>query len=218
MTKPPVLLPSIFAAHVGKMESEIQKIKDACISMIHYDVMDNHFVPNISFGSSFIQQVMEQTPSIKADIHLMIALPGHWESYLELHPHALTIHLEAGEPSLIISILQKIKEHKIKAGLSIKPETPVSALKPFLEFIDLVLIMSVEPGFSFQAFIPESIQKIQEVRKLCGDQIIIEADGGISRKNMAELKKAGLDWFIMGGGFFKDPSYKNLVQDLSSSN
>ena len=210
------LLPSIFAADVGKMESEIEKIKNNNIQMIHYDVMDNHFVPNISFGPLFIQQMINATPNIKADIHLMIDLPGHWEMYLELNPVALTIHLEAGEPALVKSILQKIRSKNILAGLSIKPKTPVSAIKEFLGEFDLLLIMSVEPGFSFQSFIPESIAKIEEARALCGNDIIIEADGGISQKNMLELKKAGLDWFVMGGGFFKEENIASVHKSLLS--
>ena len=210
------LLPSIFAADAGKMESEIEKIKNNGIQMIHYDVMDNHFVPNISFGPLFIQQIMNAAPDVKADIHLMIDLPGHWEMYLDLNPVALTIHFEAANPTLIKSILQKIRAKNILAGLSIKPKTPVSAIKDFLGEFDLLLIMSVEPGFSFQSFIPESTAKIEEARALCGDDIIIEEDGGISQKNMLELKKAGLDWFVMGGGFFKEENIASVHKSLLS--
>ena len=210
------ILPSIFAADVSKMESEIEKIKQHDIKMIHYDVMDNHFVPNISFGPLFIQQIIQSTPNIQADIHLMIDLPGHWETYLDLNPSVLTVHLEAGNPILIKSILQQIRSKNILAGISIKPTTPITVLKEFLGEFDLLLIMSVEPGFSFQSFIPESVIKIQEARKLCGDNIIIQADGGISQKNMLELKNAGLDWFVMGGGFFKEANIHSMCQSLLS--
>lgn len=210
------ILPSIFAANVSEMSEEIKKIQNAGIELIHYDVMDNHFVPNISFGHLFIKQIMEVTPNIKADIHLMIELTPLWEEYLKLNPYSLTIHVEAGTPILIKSILKKIREVGVRAGLSIKPATPLSSIKEFLDDIDLLLIMSVEPGFSFQSFIPESIQKIKEARSLCGDNIIIEADGGISRQNMKELKKAGLDWFVMGGGFFKEENADILLSDFHS--
>ncbi len=217
VNKNSILLPSIFAADAGKMESEIQKMNDANIQMIHYDVMDNHFVPNISFGPLFIEQIINSTPNIKADIHLMITLDTDlWEQYLKLNPVSLTIHLEAGDTARIKYILKKIREHNILAGLSIKPNTPVSAIKEFIGDFDLLLIMSVEPGFSFQSFIPESVQKIAEARALCGNDIIIEADGGISSKNMSELKKAGLDWFVMGGGFFNSPNPNSLVQDFNN--
>ena len=210
------ILPSVFAANVAQMESEIQKIKESKIEIIHYDVMDNHFVPNISFGPLFIEQMIKATPEIKADIHLMTDLPGHWEAYLELKPYSLSIHLEAGTPELVKNILQKIKAQGILAGLSLKPQTPVSAIKDFIHDIDLLLIMSVEPGFSFQSFIPESVDKIREVRALCGKDIIIEADGGITKNNMAELKEAGLDWFVMGGGFFKEEKRAQLLKDLKA--
>lgn len=210
------ILPSIFAANVGKMHEEIQLIKESKIELIHYDVMDNHFVPNISFGPLFIQQVMAATPSIKADIHLMIELNPLWEDYLKLNPYSLTIHIEAGTPELVKTILKKIRAKGVLAGLSLKPKTPISMIKEFIDDIDLLLIMSVEPGFSFQSFIPESIEKIREARILCGDKIIIEADGGISRNNMQELKEAGLDWFVMGGGFFKEQNPKTLITDFNN--
>lgn len=210
------LLPSIFAADVGNMNKEIEKMNVANIELIHYDVMDNHFVPNISFGSLFIQQMMKATPNIKADIHLMIELSPLWEEYLKLMPYSLTIHMEAGSEELVKSILKKIRSKGVLAGLSIKPATPISAIQNFVDDIDLLLIMSVEPGFSYQSFIPESIQKIQEARELLGDNIIIEADGGISSQNMKELKKAGLDWFVMGGGFFKEENVQQLITEFDS--
>lgn len=211
------ILPSIFAANIGKMESELEKIKNSHIERIHYDIMDNHFVPNISFGISFVEQIMSALPTIKGDIHLMIDLPGHWESYLTLQPEVLTIHLEAGTQDLVISILKKIRESGVLAGLSIKPNTPVSAIQPYIDYIDLLLIMSVEPGFSFQSFIPDSITKVKEARQLLGDTIIIEGDGGISEVNMMELKEAGLDWFVMGGGFFKSPNYETLTKKIQTN-
>lgn len=215
VNKKHTILPSIFAANVGKMESEIQKIKESAITMIHYDVMDNHFVPNISFGPLFIEQIMTALPHTLADIHLMIDLPYYrWENYLKLCPHVLTIHLEAGESTLIKEILKEIRSNNIKAGLSIKPKTPVSAIKEYIQDIDLLLIMSVEPGFSFQSFIPESLERIKEARELCGNNILIEADGGITSANMFELKKAGLDWFVMGGGFFKDEQRSTLQERI----
>lgn len=210
------ILPSIFAADFSDIKSAIDLMNKCSISKIHYDVMDNHFVPNMSFGIQFIQQVMQATPNIEADIHLMIDLPGYYKNFLELKPKVLTIHLEAGNENLVKEILQDIRAHGVLAGLSIKPSTPVAAIKNFIGDFDLLLIMSVEPGFSFQHFIPESLLKIKEARQLLGNHIIIEADGGINRSNMLDLKKAGLDWFVMGGGFFKDSSPEQLIHDLNS--
>ncbi|MGL4394365.1 MAG: ribulose-phosphate 3-epimerase [Brevinema sp.] len=210
------LLPSIFASNFADVKSSLELMRKCSIDKIHYDVMDNHFVPNMSFGLQFVEQVMKATPDMKADIHLMISLPGHYENFLALKPEVLTIHLEAGEPNLVKEILRDIRSKGVLAGLSIKPKTPVSAIKEFLGEFDFLLIMSVEPGFSFQSFIPESVERIREARTICGENIIIEADGGISRENMEICKKAGLDWFVMGGGFFKDQSPETLVSDLEN--
>ncbi|MGL4388176.1 MAG: ribulose-phosphate 3-epimerase [Brevinema sp.] len=212
------ILPSLFASDFSDVKSSLELIKKSSITKIHYDVMDNHFVPNISFGLQFVEQIMTAIPEIKADIHLMIELPGYYETFLALKPEVLTIHLEAGTPATVKKILKDIRANNVLSGLSIKPSTPVSAINDFLGEFDLLLIMSVEPGFSFQSFIPESLERVQEARNICGDNIIIEADGGISRKNMGSLKKSGLDWFVMGGGFFKDSSPETLVEDLHKHN
>ncbi len=208
------ILPSIFAADFSDTAAAVKKIKDSGIELIHYDVMDNHFVPNISFGIQFVEQIMKACPEIGADIHLMIELPGNYEKFLDLNPKSLTVHLEAADD--VAPILQNIRSKGVMAGISIKPSTPVSALKKLEGEFDLLLIMSVEPGFSFQSFIPESLDRIKEARNLFGDKIIIEADGGITRNNMHELKTAGLDWFVMGGGFFKDSSPQTLMKDLNN--
>lgn len=216
MNKKITLLPSLFAANFADIATAIKQTQEAHIEYFHYDVMDNHFVPNISFGMQFIEQVMKAAPNSKADIHLMIELSKNWEQFLELKPYSLTIHIEAGEPRLIHEILQKIRQSGILAGLSIKPATPMEAIQKFVDEIDLLLIMSVEPGFSFQSFIPNSINKIRQAKKILNSSIIIEADGGINRTNMKELKQVGLDWFVMGGGFFKDPQYQTLATDLQN--
>ncbi|MGL4562067.1 MAG: ribulose-phosphate 3-epimerase [Brevinema sp.] len=210
------IIPSIFAGNFSDIKSALDLIKQSSITKIHYDIMDNHFVPNMSFGVQFVSQVMQAKPEISADIHLMIDLPGHYEYFLDLNPEVLTIHLEAGSTQLVQDILKNIRSKGVLAGLAIKPSTPVSMIKDFLGAFDLLLIMSVEPGFSFQSFIPESIERVREARCLCGKDIIIEADGGINRKNMTILKEAGLDWFVMGGGFFHDSSPFTLTEDLKN--
>ncbi|MGL4367069.1 MAG: ribulose-phosphate 3-epimerase [Brevinemataceae bacterium] len=208
------ILPSIFAGNFADTASTMKQITQAGITMIHFDIMDNHFVPNLSFGPLFVEHIMQSYPNIKADIHLMIELPGNWERYLELKPESLTIHYEAGSKELVYSILKKIQDCNIKAGLSLKPSTPISVAEEFLPVMDLLLIMSVEPGFSLQPFIPESLDRIKKARELFGSRLIIEADGGITRQNIHQLKQAGLDWFVMGGGFFKDPAPETLFCEL----
>lgn len=213
------ILPSIFAANFADIPSALDLIRNSGINMIHYDVMDNHFVPNISFGKQFVQQVMAAIPEIQADIHLMIDLPGHYEKFLELKPRVLTIHAEATEN--ILPYLREARSEGILAGVSLKPGTPIDVLKDLAGEFDVLLIMTVEPGFSFQKFIPQSLQKIQQARSFFGGSIILEADGGINRQNMHILKQSGLNWFVMGGGFFNDLSPDTLLFNLnkkSSSN
>ncbi|MGL5722214.1 MAG: ribulose-phosphate 3-epimerase [Brevinema sp.] len=206
------LLPSIFAADFSDIKSALETITQAGVRTIHYDVMDNHFVPNMSFGVQFVQQVMEAS-SQEADIHLMISPIKNYEPFLDLQPKALTIHYEAEGD--IRAILKEIRKKGVKAGISLKPSTPVSVLKGWEDEIDLLLLMSVEPGFSFQSFMPETLSRVKEARALLGSSVIIEADGGINRSNTPSLIDAGLDWFVMGGGFFRDTDQKSLVEMLS---
>lgn len=208
------ILPSIFAANFADIPSALALIRNSGITMVHYDVMDNHFVPNISFGEQFVKQVMAAVPEIQADIHLMIDLPGHYEKFLMLKPRVLTIHAEASEN--IIPYLREVRSEGILAGVSLKPDTPIDILKDLAGEFDLLLVMSVEPGFSFQQFIPGSFQKIQQARSFFGENLIIEADGGINRQNMHMLKEAGLNWFVMGGGFFNDLSPDTLLFSLNN--
>ncbi|MGL5254608.1 MAG: ribulose-phosphate 3-epimerase [Brevinema sp.] len=207
------LLPSIFAADFSDIKSALDKISAAGVKTIHYDVMDNHFVPNLSFGIQFIEQVMQASSPIEADIHLMISPVNNYEPFLELMPTVLTIHYEADGD--IRGILREIRKKGVKAGISLKPSTPVSVLKGWEDDIDLLLLMSVEPGFSFQTFIPETFNRIKEARMLLGPSVIIEADGGINRENILALLEAGLDWFVMGGGFFRDEDPLSLIKIFS---
>lgn len=208
----PCLLPSIFASNFADTAYTLRLMEHSKIERVHYDIMDNHFVPNLSFGSQFCSQLINASPFAKADIHLMIDLPANYKDFLKLKPEVLTIHVEAGGDTQ--TILRHIRSTGVKAGLSVKPSTPLSLLEPFKGEFDLLLIMSVEPGFSFQSFIPESIEKIAQARLMFGTDIIIEADGGIGRDNMHLLRQAGLDWFVMGGGFFKDPKPDLLHSDF----
>lgn len=210
----PCLLPSIFASNFADSASALSLMEGAGIRRIHYDVMDNHFVPNMSFGLQFCQQLIKAAAFASADIHLMITLPGGYEDFLALKPEVLTVHVEAAAD--VRPILRSIRAAGVKAGISVKPKTPLSALEPLKGEFDLLLIMSVEPGFSFQSFIPESVAKVKEARRLFGPDIIIEADGGIGRANMEALRQAGLDWFVMGGAFFKDENPAQLNQALGA--
>lgn len=203
--------PSIFAADFSDMKSAIRKMETAGVDWIHYDVMDNHFVPNISFGPKFIQDIAAQT-DIFGDMHLMIDLDRNADIFFSLNVENITIHLESTQNS-VIDYIKKIKDAGKQAGISIKPKTPVAVLVPYLDEIDLVLIMSVEPGFSGQKFQPVAVDKVRELVNLIGDRKIdIQVDGGVARDTYRELTEAGATNLVMGSAFFKDPDPGELTR------
>jgi ribulose-phosphate 3-epimerase len=206
--------PSIFAADFFNLSKAVKLFDEAGVDRIHFDVMDNHFVPNISFGAKMIGDIMART-SIPAEAHLMIDLNNHrWESFLELPVVHLTVHLEAAY-EYILDIVEKIKLSGKTAGISVSPETPVEVISSFLNEIDMVLIMSVEPGFSGQKFMGETLEKIRKARVLMrGRPITIQVDGGVDRMNYREALKAGADFLVVGTAFYNDENITEWVNDI----
>lgn len=207
--------PSIFAADFYTLSGAVELFETADTDMIHFDVMDNHFVPNISFGMKFIEDIMART-NIPADIHLMIDInqKDTLAPFLKLPAENITLHLESVSGSLLPDI-ELIKNAGKKAGISIKPGTPVDAVLPYLADIDLILLMSVEPGYSGQKFLPESIGRLKEMKTAIGQRkISLQIDGGIERENYAQVIKAGGDILVIGSAFFKDKNIKGWVKDI----
>ncbi|HPH03804.1 MAG TPA: ribulose-phosphate 3-epimerase, partial [Spirochaetota bacterium] len=187
---------------------EIHALQAGGADAIHYDVMDNHFVPNLTFGFKFIEDAMKAS-RLPADVHLMISDPGaSLDKWLALKPAALTFHLEA-EPDAV-PLINRIKAAGVRAFLSIKPATPVSALSPFLQDLDGVLIMLVEPGFGGQAMLPSTVAKIAELRNLAAD-LEIQIDGGIKMDNYKELVSLGADNLVIGSGIFAYSDYAAAI-------
>ena len=197
--------PSILSADFSKLGSEIENLEKAKADLIHIDVMDGHFVPNITIGPEVIKKLRKYT-SLPFDVHLMIS-PVHnfIKNFAEAGSDIITIHPEATDD--LLSSIKKIKSFNKKAGVSLNPETPVDKVLPVLKLIDLVLVMSVNPGFGGQKFIKETLNKVKILRKEIDAQKLktqIEIDGGINFENAAMAKKAGVDILVSGTTIFKE--------------
>jgi ribulose-phosphate 3-epimerase len=202
MTARPIrIAPSILSADFSRLGEEITAIEAAGADYIHVDVMDGHFVPNISFGPLVMASVRKFT-ALPFDVHLMIAPADPYvAAFARAGADIITVHAEAG-PHLHRT-LQAIKAEGKKAGVAINPATPVSALEHVIDDIDLLLIMSVNPGFGGQSFIPESLNKIRQARALIGNRDIdLEVDGGISADNARSVADAGANVFVAGSSVY----------------
>ena len=197
--------PSILSADFSKLGSEIQDLEKAKADLIHIDVMDGHFVPNITIGPEVINKLRKYT-SLPFDVHLMIS-PVHdfIKNFAEAGADIITIHPEA--TNNLVSSIQKIKSFNKKAGVSLNPETSVKKVLPVLKLIDLVLVMSVNPGFGGQKFIKDTLEKVKILRKEIDTKKLktqIEIDGGINFENAIMAKKAGVDILVSGTTIFKE--------------
>lgn len=216
MAKNIKIAPSILSANYMYMGKAIQDLETAKADFIHVDVMDGSFVPNLNFGVKMVSDLRKFTSSV-LDVHLMIVNP---EKYIEAFAKAgadyLTIHYEATSENLI-DLLKKIRSLGVKSGISIKPDTPVSVLKELLPYCDMVLIMSVYPGFGGQKFIQNSLERIIELKKYIdesGFDIELEVDGGITIENAPEVKRAGANVLVAGSTVFNAPDMKEAIEAL----
>jgi ribulose-phosphate 3-epimerase len=205
--------PSILSADFANLEAEFASISSA--DGIHVDVMDGHFVPNMTFGLPVVKRMQEIT-SLPLDVHLMIENPDVWApKYAALGVFSVTVHFEACED--LATLIPKIKAQGSRIGVAIKPGTPVKALLPYLEELDQVLVMSVEPGFGGQSFIPSSLDKVVELKSLLAQRGLatwIQVDGGISAENIAQVAAAGADTFVAGSSVFGAPDRNEMISRL----
>lgn len=197
------IAPSILSADFAKLGEEILEVSRAGADFIHIDIMDGHFVPNITFGMQVVKSIRKYTDKI-FDVHLMIENPVNYiDSFIEAGADLITIHYEADKH--IDRTVQYIKSKGIKVGIALNPGTPVSIIKDLIPFLDMVLIMSVNPGFGGQSFIPYSINKIKEVREIaatCNRNLLIQVDGGVDKNISKKLIEAGANVLVAGSAIF----------------
>ena len=210
MTK--LIAPSILSADFNRLGEEVHAVEAAGADWIHADVMDGHFVPNITFGPLVVAAVRKIT-RLPIDVHLMIESPDRYiQAFAEAGADWISVQVETC-PHLNRAV-QQIKEAGAKAGVVLNPSTPLSALDWVLEYTDYVLIMSVNPGFGGQTFIGNSIEKIRRLRRMIGDRglsTLIEVDGGIKEKNMAAVAAAGANVFVAGSAIFGQKDYRQVI-------
>ena len=219
MAKKIKVAPSILSADFARLEDEIKAVEKAGADLIHVDVMDGHFVPNITIGPLIVEAARKAT-RLPLDVHLMIARPEQYISdFVKAGADYITVHVEATRH--LNRVVQMIREHKgVRAGVSLNPATPLSGLDHILDNVDMVLIMSVNPGFGGQAFIPSSLEKIRSLRKRIDDRglnVEIEVDGGVKLENAAEIIRAGADILVAGSAVFGHKDYGAVIREIRGS-
>jgi ribulose-phosphate 3-epimerase len=210
------IAPSILSANFAKLGEEVDNVLAAGADIVHFDVMDNHFVPNLTIGPLVCEALRKHGVTAPIDVHLMIEpvdriIPDFAKagaSIITFHPEA-SVHIDR--------TLQLIRDNGCKAGLVFNPGTPLHYLDYVMDKLDMILLMSVNPGFGGQSFIPSALPKLREVRKRIDDSglnIRLEIDGGVKTENIREIKEAGADTFVAGSAIFGKPDYKKIIDDM----
>jgi ribulose-phosphate 3-epimerase len=213
----PIVAPSLLSANFLQLQADCDMLNESQADWFHLDVMDGRFVPNLSFGLPVIEQIRKATTKI-CDVHLMILEPEKYtEAFAKAGADILTVHYEAC--THLHRNIQQIKSFNMKAGVALNPHTPVQVLEDILQDIDMVLIMSVNPGFGGQQFIPQTYEKIRKLRRMIdekGLKVHIEIDGGVSMENARQIVDAGADVLVAGNAVFKAPDQKAMIAALKS--
>lgn len=210
-----IIAPSVLSADFGRLNEEIQAVEQAGADWIHVDVMDGHFAPNITIGPAVVESVRKAT-SLPVDVHLMIENADNYiKDFASAGSDIITVHVEAC--THLNRTIQLIKEQEVRAGAVLNPATPLSSLEEILHEIDMVLLMSVNPGFGGQTFIPSMLDKIQNLNDVMShyeNPIELEVDGGIKPENAGEIKVAGASVLVAGSAIFNAKDYKKAIESL----
>jgi len=210
-----LIAPSLLSADFARLKDEIQAVEAAGADWIHADIMDGHFVPNLTFGPMVVEAVRRAT-GLPIDVHLMISEPDRYISdFAKAGATLISVHAETC--AHLNRTVQLIRDAGARPGVVLNPATPVETLQWILEYLDFVLVMSVNPGFGGQRFIPNSIAKITQLRAMIAERglnTLIEVDGGVSSQTIADIAAAGADVFVAGSAIFKSPDYRQTILTL----
>lgn len=209
------IAPSLLAADFSNLAQDIEKVRQAGANYLHLDVMDGVFVPNISFGPPVIESIRKKT-KLFFDVHLMIKHPQRYiDNFVKAGADSITIHYES--TSRPRDAIMKIKDHDVKAGIAISPNTPYEAVLPYLDIVDMVLVMTVEPGFGGQAMIPETLEKVRAIKNYIDEHEInvnIEVDGGITAENVHLALDAGANVIVAGSAIFRSKTPSKVIKQM----